>query len=364
MVRERGGRPMLRASRFCVTVSIALGWVAACGGRASSESGGSAGATIASAAAGADVGGTCGSSVGCGAGRSAIGEAGSPIGEAGAGGAALAGSSGMAGAGVASSESGGGSGGAPSGSGGSGGPAIAGSGGSTAGVGTNICCNGASCVYQASTSCPEVQGLPNLYLSTFSGGFPLPTITSDCTAMQDGFVNRQPDVCSTVVFSGPASEATYCLPQASNDQQPIVKCVPDPIDNKTQLLADCPWDAPIKYSVPASGTTLCCGGGGEEESAANNTYMCVMVFNSFGTFAYGAMVDSDQDTRPDLLDNCSRVYNFLQEDQDHDFVGDVCDNCPGVANQNQKNTTSAAVGDACNCALPGVKVGPSGTRCP
>jgi len=160
---------MLRASRFCVTVSIALGWVAACGGRASSESGGSAGATIASAAAGADVGGTCGSSVGCGAGRSAIGEAGSPIGEAGAGGAALAGSSGMAGAGVASSESGGGSGGAPSGSGGSGGPAIAGSGGSTAGVGTNICCNGASCVYQASTSCPEVQGLPNLYLSTFSG---------------------------------------------------------------------------------------------------------------------------------------------------------------------------------------------------
>lgn len=38
-----------------------------------------------------------------------------------------------------------------------------------------------------------------------------------------------------------------------------------------------------------------------------------------------ALFDRDEDTVPDVQDNCQQVYNLLQEDMDHDGMGDACD---------------------------------------
>jgi hypothetical protein len=63
-------------------------------------------------------------------------------------------------------------------------------------------------------------------------------------------------------------------------------------------------------------------------------------------------------------DHFSDVMAGTLTDSDGDFVPDIDDNCPGVPNTDQRDTTGAAVGDACNCALPGVKLGPTGAPCP
>jgi hypothetical protein len=95
-----------------------------------------------------------------------------------------------------------------------------------------------------------------------------------------------------------------------------------------------------------------------------NGQYCVPT-TGFSQFANAARyVDTDSDGWVDLADNCPTASNFFQDDTDNDLIGDVCDNCPGVPNQDQKNTTGASVGDACNCALPGVKKGPTGAACP
>jgi len=214
-----------------------------------------------------------------------------------------------------------------------------------------------------------VQGEPSLFIPTISGGFAQPIITNDCTSMQAGFLNKQTKTCSTVIFNGAITSrgATYCFPGPYNNRQPIIKCDLDPIDRNTQLPAVCPTIGDSYQPVTgSSGTPLCCGVAGPLGQGAedNNTYNCVYGLTGFSTFASGPTVDTDQDGQPDLIDNCPNASKFFQEDQDHDARGDVCDNCPAVANQNQKNTTGASVGDACNCALPGVKLGPTGAACP
>ena len=44
----------------------------------------------------------------------------------------------------------------------------------------------------------------------------------------------------------------------------------------------------------------------------------------FSVFAVGTPHDSDQDSVPDLLDNCPTSFNPFQEDLDQDGVGDIC----------------------------------------
>ncbi len=58
--------------------------------------------------------------------------------------------------------------------------------------------------------------------------------------------------------------------------------------------------------------------------------------------------DDDNDTIPDVIDNCPKAYNTAQEDTDNDTLGDVCDNCPDVSNLNQQDTDSDGTGDLCD----------------
>jgi hypothetical protein len=237
-------------------------------------------------------------------------------------------------------------------------------------VPTNICCSGTTCTSQASTSCPQVQGLTSLYVPTVSGGFAQPTITNNCTTMQAGFINHQTDTCTSINFTGTITTpgATYCYPGAFNAGKLVIQCDPDPIDMATGLPEDCTTANPggevlRRYPVPGSNDVLCCGSPPTQLPADNNTYTCVSQLFQFSQFASGQLLDTDQDTVPDLVDNCPLVANPFQQDQDQDLIGDACDNCPAVANQNQKNTRGGPVGDACNCALLGVTLGPTGAPC-
>jgi len=60
--------------------------------------------------------------------------------------------------------------------------------------------------------------------------------------------------------------------------------------------------------------------------------------------------DTDDDFRPDCMDNCPNNANAGQEDGDADGVGDACDNCPIHPNAGQEDGDTDGVGDACdNC---------------
>jgi hypothetical protein len=72
-------------------------------------------------------------------------------------------------------------------------------------------------------------------------------------------------------------------------------------------------------------------------------------------------VDTDNDSIPDVLDNCPIVYNPDQVDTDGDGTGDVCDNCPNNCNYEQSDADGDTIGDVCD-STPGCG-GCSGIKC-
>ncbi|MDE0885184.1 MAG: hypothetical protein OSB70_06590 [Myxococcota bacterium] len=72
--------------------------------------------------------------------------------------------------------------------------------------------------------------------------------------------------------------------------------------------------------------------------------------NASGTISgiyEGQFFDDDEDSIPDLVDNCPALRNTDQKDSDNDGVGDICDNCRDIFNPDQDNDDSDRVGDAC-----------------
>ena len=72
------------------------------------------------------------------------------------------------------------------------------------------------------------------------------------------------------------------------------------------------------------------------------------------------IADSDNDSIPDILDNCVSIANKDQIDENKNSTGDACDdfdkdgllnardNCPNIPNQNQTDTDGDAIGDVCD----------------
>ncbi len=58
--------------------------------------------------------------------------------------------------------------------------------------------------------------------------------------------------------------------------------------------------------------------------------------------------DDDNDSVPNLADDCPTTSNPTQADGDGDFVGDDCDNCPSNTNADQSDTDEDGTGDACD----------------
>lgn len=83
------------------------------------------------------------------------------------------------------------------------------------------------------------------------------------------------------------------------------------------------------------------------EVGAELTAAAAVIFpNVTDIVADDACRDRDNDTIPDLTDNCADDPNPGQEDGDGDGVGDVCDNCPVDPNPDQADSEGAKmVGD-------------------
>ena len=81
------------------------------------------------------------------------------------------------------------------------------------------------------------------------------------------------------------------------------------------------------------------------------------------TYTFDPAPDDDDDTIPNLLDNCPNIANPLQENNDGDSEGDVCDsdddndgvddtddNCPLDGNTDQADTDLDGLGDVCDAS--------------
>jgi hypothetical protein len=221
---------------------------------------------------------------------------------------------------------------------------------------------------QATAYGNDLQLMRNMYSSQPTGvatvtfttvvGSPPPIIQeySDCSNMPSTVFQPPSKLgpCIHVTPNAPLiGAATVCYPN------------PHPDPNHPVYIARCAESLPTT-PPSCSGTDVliqahCCSLLVNQSTTANP--LCGDT-DHFSDVAAGVLTDTDGDLIPDISDNCPTVQNINQADSDGDGVGDACDNCLAVFNLDQKNTTGAPAGDACNCALPGVKFGPTGVACP
>jgi hypothetical protein len=217
----------------------------------------------------------------------------------------------------------------------------------------NLCCDGSG-PCPATTSACSASNAVTVSIPTVGGGnMATLTIDPNCSDYETALINFSSQTCAKVSFSGELlGPATVCFPLPSGGTQQFVsRCDP--------LVTLCTGQgATVQHN--SQGAPFCCTPLG---GTVNGNEFCTTT-STFSSFAASASWrDTDGDQIPDISDNCPLISNSFQQDQDKDLIGDVCDNCPAVPNQNQLRTTSASAGDACNCALPGVKVGPTGQPC-
>jgi hypothetical protein len=58
--------------------------------------------------------------------------------------------------------------------------------------------------------------------------------------------------------------------------------------------------------------------------------------------------DDDNDSVPDVSDNCQYIANLSQANGDGDSFGDACDNCPLDTNEDQADIDADGIGDVCD----------------
>ncbi len=110
-------------------------------------------------------------------------------------------------------------------------------------------------------------------------------------------------------------------------------------------------------------TLSACGGDSAKNGTANP--------------AQSVLPDSDNDTIPDVGDNCPNNFNPTQSDIDEDGIGDKCDedkdndgvpnstdNCPIVANASQVDTDGDGIGDKCEGDKDGDLIPDDTDNCP
>jgi hypothetical protein len=76
------------------------------------------------------------------------------------------------------------------------------------------------------------------------------------------------------------------------------------------------------------------------------------------------LLDFDNDTVANAVDNCPTTANPTQVDTDHDGHGDACDNCPTVPNPDQADSDLDGIGDACDPVVGGTSTDIDGDGIP
>lgn len=224
-----------------------------------------------------------------------------------------------------------------------------------------LCCDGPGNCPEYEVSCPaappdEVTAvIPMVPPETASL-----SVDPQCLDYKQALIDFSQDSCATITLDGGMKDgavSTVCFPGpdggVTGQYQFVSRC-----DAIQGVCASDGGNPPTVFHN-AAGAPFCCTTLGGNEVAGQ---WCVQT-NGFSNFTFGTWADHDKDTHPDIGDNCPNIPNPSQSDEDGDLIGDVCDNCPAVPNQNQLDTTGSSVGDACNCALPGVRVGPTGAPC-
>ena len=127
------------------------------------------------------------------------------------------------------------------------------------------------------------------------------------------------------------------LPGADTDDD----CIPDQKDGD---------DAVQAPDVSKLANTICCCGGPCDEPPHNRESIvasCGLVNGEKVLLCEPAPIDSDDDGREDLCDNCPEVSNLSQRDDDQDGLGNPCDVCPQDPGNDEDEDGVCALEDTC-----------------